>query len=119
MDHKATFLHQNADTERRRSNRREMTVLCTASFNLNEEARRAILLDLSDSGARFGSASAIGTLTFTPGQVADFELHTPFGMTSVQGKVVWTFADEVLYTWGITFTQPPELNHDPLRCLLA
>jgi hypothetical protein len=99
--------------------RREMSVLCTASFELNDGPRRAILLDLSDQGARFGSASAIGTLTFTPGQVSDFELHTPFGMASVQGKVVWTLADEVLYTWGVKFTQTPQLSHDPLRCLLA
>ncbi len=96
-----------------------MSVLCTASFRLNEEPRRAILLDLSSQGARFGSASAIGTLSFAPGQVSDFELHTPFGATSVQGKVVWACADEVLYTWGVKFTQTPELDHDPLRCLLA
>jgi len=96
-----------------------MSVLCTASFDLNQEARRAILLDLSDQGARFGSASAVGTLSFTPGQVSQFALHTPFGETSVEGKVVWARADEVLYTWGVRFTQTPELNQDPLRCLLA
>ena len=105
--------------DRRNASRREMTVLCTASFSINEEPRRAILLDLSDRGARFGSASATGTPAFSPGQVSDFELQTPFGMTALQGRVVWTNTDEVLYTWGVTFTRTPELDHDPLRCLLA
>ena len=107
------------DPERRAAARREVTVLCTTAFRLNDEEKRAILLDVSRTGARFGTASAAGTLTLGRDQVLDFDLVTPFGFTTCRGKVVWADSDDVLYTWGVQFVEEPEVDSDPLRCLLA
>lgn len=105
--------------ERRGAPRKEMTVLCTTSFRVNDSERRAILLDLSLCGARFGSASAAGTYTFSPDQTIDFDIMTPFGIASVTGKVVWSSSDDVLYTWGVQFTAEPPVDRAPMNVLLA
>jgi hypothetical protein len=96
-----------------------MTVLCTSAFHINQQERRAILLDLSEGGARFGSAAAAGTFTFSPGQSLDFELLTPYGMATLSGRVVWASADSVLYTWGVQFTGDVPVDRNPMRELLA
>jgi hypothetical protein len=108
-----------APAERRVAPRTELTILCTTSFSINEQEKRAILLDLSRSGARFGTAAAVGTLSLSPGQVLDFNLVTPFGTTTCRGKVMWTETADVLYTWGVQFTDPPQGDAEPLKVLLA
>jgi hypothetical protein len=105
--------------ERRQAPRREMAVLCTTSFLLNGRERRAILLDLSSGGAQFGIAAAVGAPSFVPDQVLSFYLYTPFGAATLEGRVVWSASDEVLYRWGVAFTRPPALDRDPMKCLLA
>jgi len=96
-----------------------MAVLCTTSFLLNGRERRAILLDLSSTGAQFGAASAVGAPSFVPDQVLSFYLYTPFGPATLEGRVVWSAADDVLYRWGVAFTRPVDLGRDPIKCLLA
>lgn len=105
--------------ERRDAPRRELTVLCTTSFRLNDEEKRAILLDVSSSGARFGTAAAVGTLTLSRDQVLDFDLVTPFGVTTCKGRVVWADSDEVLYTWGVEFVDDSRTDADPISTLLG
>lgn len=106
-------------SERREALRREVTVLCTTSFRINDQEKRAILLDVSLTGARFGTASAVGTPSLIRDQMIDYDLVTPFGITSCRGRVVWTSSDDVLYTWGVEFTEQPELSNEPMRCLLS
>ena len=108
-----------SESDRRVAPRTELTILCTTAFAINEEEKRAILLDLSSSGARFGTAAAMGTLSLSRGQVLDFSLLTPFGTTTCRGRVVWTEESDVLYTWGVQFTERPQTDEEPLRCLLA
>ncbi|MBD3242456.1 MAG: hypothetical protein GF331_17840 [Chitinivibrionales bacterium] len=105
--------------ERRDAPRRELTVLCTTSFRLNDEEKRAILLDVSSGGARFGTAAATGTLTLSRDQVLDFDLVTPFGITTCKGRVVWADSDDVLYTWGVEFVGDTRIDADPIRVLLG
>ncbi len=105
--------------ERRDTPRRELTVLCTTSFRLNDEEKRAILLDVSPGGARFGTAAAVGTLTLSRDQVLDFDLVTPFGVTTCKGRVVWADSDEVLYTWGVEFLSDNRTEADPISSLLG
>jgi len=105
--------------DRRHSNRREMTVVCATSFTVQDEQKRALLLDLSPSGARFGTAIDARSIGLHEGEVVDFHVSTPFGAATWTGKVVWTRLADTIYTWGVQFTEVLIRDKEPLDRLLS
>lgn len=105
--------------ERRGAYRREMTCVCATSFVDGYGEKRALLLDLSLTGARFGTAIDARDIALDRGQVVSFHVSTPYGAASWTGRVVWTCLSETIYTWGVQFTEVPEPAQGPLKRLLA
>ena len=108
-----------AAQERRESVRRDLPVLCTASFRVATDETRAILLDISHTGARFGTATHTSSPAVTPNQFIEYEVTTPFGMTTCRGRVMWLASDDVLQTWGVRFDRSVAPRDPALRELLA
>lgn len=106
------------DADRRNSPRREMTVVCATSFKLGQLDKRALLLDLSDSGARFGTALDARNIVLDEGQLVDFHVSTPYGAATWTGRVVWTRLADTIYTWGVQFTEVLNPDKAPLERLL-
>ena len=103
--------------ERRTEARREMNVVCPASFVVDSKEERALLLDLSPAGAKFGTAVSRRDMGITAGQVLDFSVASPFGQGTCSGRVVWTKPDGRVYTWGVRFTTT--LPGEPFQQLMG
>jgi hypothetical protein len=105
--------------ERRHEPRREMTTVCATSFHLGTNERRALLLDLSRTGARFGTALDASNITLNSGEVLKFHVSTPYGAATWTGRVIWTRLADTVYTWGVEFTRVLQPDEEPLKRLLA
>lgn len=105
------------DPERRTETRREMHVVCPASFVVGDKEERALLLDLSHAGAKFGTAVNRRDMGIAPGQVLNFTVNSPFGAGTCSGTVVWTRPDGRIYTWGVRFTA--SLAGEPFQQLMG
>ncbi len=112
-------VEENQTPERRRASRQEMTCVCATSFVDNYGEKRALLLDLSLTGARFGTAIDARDITLDRGQIVSFHVSTPYGAASWTGRVVWTCLAETIYTWGVQFTEIPDTDRGPLKRLLS
>ncbi len=103
--------------ERRHAPRHEMNVVCTTAFEVGDTERRALLLDISRTGARFGTALNARDIGVSAGQVLHFYVSTPYGAGTWVGKVVWTRPDSRITVWGVEFTERP--GDKPLSELLG
>ena len=103
--------------ERRAEPRHEMHVVCPASFVVDKKEGRALLLDLSPAGAKFGTAVSNRDMGIAPGQVLNFTVNSPFGAGTCIGKVVWTRPDGRVYTWGVRFST--SLAAEPFQQLMG
>jgi hypothetical protein len=94
-----------------------MNVVCPASFVVDNKQERALLLDLSPTGAKFGTAVSRRDMGIAAGQVLDFNVNSPFGAGTCCGRVVWTRPDGRIYTWGVRFIAT--LPGEPFQQLLG
>jgi hypothetical protein len=105
--------------ERRHAPRREMTTVCATSFCVGHDERRALLLDLSKTGARFGTAVDAHSISLDSGDVVSFHVSTPYGAATWTGRIIWTRLADTVYTWGVEFTNIPQTEDEALKRLLA
>jgi len=106
-----------SETDRRAAPRREMNVVCTTAFQALDGERRALLLDISRRGAKFGTALNARDIGLSAGQVLQFYVTTPYGADTWTGRVVWFRPDSRIAVWGVEFTERP--GERPLSELLG
>jgi hypothetical protein len=113
------FWHGDAgqdSVERRAASRHEMQVVCTTAFATEQAERTALLLDISRTGAKFGTAIDASKISMETGQVLRYYVSTPFGADTWIGRVVWTRPGRRIHVWGVQFTEQP--GERPLEQLL-
>ena len=111
-------MHHQEHPERRATPRVPLTTFCPASFALSGSEYRALMLDLSSTGARIRLDEHLHNCDVVEGTALALEVRTPYGVTLCKGEVVWLqHIDEHLH-FGIRFTSLPSSADDPLRALI-
>jgi hypothetical protein len=104
--------------ERRTSQRVPLTTSCLTSFACSGTLFTAIMLDLSEKGARFRLNENGVQCNLDKGEEIAYEVNTPYGISLCKGKVAWTSDHDGVFEWGIEFTGMSGSTEDPLRSLM-
>lgn len=104
--------------EKRRAERTPLSTSCHCEFVYGGKNHSAIMIDLSDHGARFSMEKSSDHTELRIGDIVVFSIITPYGKASCSGRLIWTQHQEEYYSWGIEFVLVSEDPGDPLRCLI-
>jgi len=104
--------------EKRSIPRIPLTTFCPAFFAHGGQEYRALMIDLSEKGARFRLEEYDQTCDFTIGEEVRFTIKTPYGESICTGAVVWARHLDEHHTWGVKFTELPTDEKDPLICFM-
>jgi hypothetical protein len=103
---------------RRRAKRTELTTFCPTTFEHKGKSYRAVMQNVAELGAGFQVESAADDPQLENGDEVEFEIRTPYGLSTVTGRIVWTKIIGEYYNWGIEFIKLSDDQKDPLRCLI-
>jgi ribose 5-phosphate isomerase B len=104
--------NRRTKAEERFSGTYPSTVIC------GSEKFSALMIELSDKGARFRPSSAAKKFNLKSGDAVNLEIRTPYGTSQCSGVVAWV--DRAFYiSFGVQFTRLSNDKKDPLRCLMG
>jgi hypothetical protein len=103
---------------RRRVERTGLATSCISNFVHDNKRHCAIMLDVSEHGAKFAIEKPSDHVELEKGDELKLDIIMPYGSSSCAGIVVWSLHSEEYYTWGIEFTNISPDSRDPLRCLM-
>jgi hypothetical protein len=103
---------------RRREQRKDLTTFCSAHFIYEGKPYRAILQNISSHGAGFRLEVSPEEPDLRSGDEVEFDVNTPYGQTTCNGRIVWTSRVGAFYIWGIEFTRISDSPEDPIRQLI-
>ena len=95
-----------------------ITTACTAAFAYHGIAFSAVMLDLSELGAKFRLNECVHPCELRMGDELSIEVITPYGTALCAGTIAWTQHSDELYEWGVCFTRLSPNPNDPLRSLM-
>jgi PilZ domain len=104
--------------DRRRVERTGLATSCISTFLHKNLRHSAIMLDVSEHGAKFAIEKPSDHVELEMGDELELEIITPYGVSTCKGVVAWSLHSEEYYTWGIEFTNLSSDSRDPLRCLM-
>jgi hypothetical protein len=104
--------------EKRSTKRTPLTTFCPATFRHGRKKYSALMVDVSEAGARFRLQELTQTCELKVGTKLQVEIRTPYGPTQCRVAVVWAQHLDGYYNWGVRFISLPEAEDDPLRSLL-
>ena len=104
--------------ERRSVKRTPLTTFCPAEFAFEGRKYKAMMIDLSEKGARFRMEEYSQHCDLNVGDEVQFEVRTPYGVSLCTGGIVWAKHIDEHFTWGIRFTKVSSDEKDPLRCFM-
>ncbi len=96
----------------RKSSRKYLATQCRAEFEYKGSEYRAVVQNISDTGAGFRLEITCDEPKLAMGDEVVFDIHSSYGESKVTGKIVWTDSVGALYTWGIKFV---DLSDDSKR----
>lgn len=103
---------------RRREQRKDLTTFCSVLFQYEGKPYRAILQNISSHGAGFRLEVSAEEPELRVGDEVEFEVSTPYGQTTCDGRIVWTSKVGAFYIWGVEFTRISDNPEDPIRLLI-
>jgi hypothetical protein len=104
--------------DRRRVERTGLATSCISNFTHKNIRHSAIMLDVSEHGAKFAIEKPSDHVELEKGDELTLEIITPYGVSTCKGLVAWSLHSEEYYTWGMEFTNLSSDSRDPLRCLM-
>lgn len=104
--------------ERRTSQRVPLSTSCLVSFAHGGVLFSAVMMDLSERGARFRLNENAGQCSLEKNEEIACEITTAYGLSLCRGKVAWISRQDEFLEWGIEFTGLSEKATDPLRSLM-
>lgn len=105
-----------ATTERRDGRSRRQPESCPTTFTLDGEKFKALMVDMSQSGAQLQISLAGKQPRFIRDDILALSVKTPYGASSCSGSVRWF--DRESGHLGISFAEFPADEDDPLRLLV-
>jgi len=104
--------------EKRRTPRIPLTTFCPVSFDYKSHNYSAMMVDLSEKGARFRLSEYNQVCPVEVSDEISFDIKTPYGPSQCKGQVVWAQRLDDHFTFGVKFTEVPTDKDDPLLCLM-
>jgi hypothetical protein len=111
-------MQSSPGAERRHAPRVDLTTFCPAIFMLYGIEHHALMVNLSETGARFRVEEHTQHLNMEIGDPVMVTIKTPYGAAMRKGAVQWIREMGGFLTWGLEFFTQPEEETDPLRSLL-
>lgn len=111
-------MNNNPRDDRRSAARRVLTTFCPASFAFEGNEYRALMTDLSESGAKFRLDEHLRECPMQEDYQIALEIRTPYGIALVHGTVVWAGHMDEHFYFGICFRNLSSNPLDPVRSLL-
>lgn len=106
---------KNNDAERRRVVRADLMTFCLATFTYNGKPHEAMMMNVSELGARFRVSEYHERFSLRMGDELTVTIKTAYGITTIRGVVQWIQDLNDFYSWGIEFNEPIT---EPLKNLL-
>lgn len=103
---------------RRISERTYLPTSCHTSFVHAGTLYSALMVDLSEQGARFSLNETTKRCDLAKDETLTCEINTPYGISLCSGRVAWTSETGDVYEWGMEFTGLSPDEKDPIRCLM-
>ena len=105
---------RSSTAERRDKARLTLNTYCPAIMQFKNNPINALMMNLNDLGAMFCLLKQNDSFNLVEGEEHEFEVQTPYGKTSFQGKIIWSDIIDSFQCWGIEFTQLSNDEKDPL-----
>jgi c-di-GMP-binding flagellar brake protein YcgR len=97
---------------RRKSTRKYLATQCRVAFEYKGSEYRAVLQNISDTGAGFRLEITFKEPKLAVGDRVIFDVHSDYGESQITGRIIWTNSVGALYTWGVQFV---DLSEDAKR----
>jgi len=104
--------------ERRRASRTPLTTFCPAEFAMKGVRYECLMTNLSENGAGFQNEKFDRDIVLRTGEVLQFEVRTPYGLSLCTGRIAWTGMTDGRLNWGVAFVKLSSNPADPLRSLM-
>jgi hypothetical protein len=109
---------RRSGTDRRDKARLTLNTYCPVTMQFKNNSINALMTNLNDLGAMFRLFKQDDSFIMVEGEKYEFEVQTPYGKTSFQGRIVWSNIIDGFKCWGIEFTRLSKDEKDPLMSFI-
>jgi hypothetical protein len=104
--------------EKRNHERVPLTTNCPVHFTGKGTKYAALMIDLSEKGARIRLEEHGVHCGVTDGDTLQLDVKTPYGDSTCAGRVIWAQHIDGHFTFGVLFTELSDSPRDPLVSLI-